>query len=161
MPRCEPTDLTECLYTATGTYALILACAKSGRIDVGRAGILELKRGYYVYVGSAFGPGGIRARIKHHLRFTAAPHWHIDYLKHHCTLRELWLEYSAVKGELNWVEKIARHKDARVPLNGFGASDSRSASHLFRFERRPRAADVLGGRRPAEVLTCGKQRCLE
>jgi len=46
-----------------GTYALILSCASNARIQVGRLGTMRLQRGYYVYLGSALGPGGLRARI--------------------------------------------------------------------------------------------------
>ena len=49
-----------------GTYALILSCASNARIQVGRLGTMQLQCGYYVYLGSALGPGGLRARIAHH-----------------------------------------------------------------------------------------------
>ena len=37
-----------------------------------------LAPGCYVYAGSARGPGGIRARVRRHLRPDKTPHWHID-----------------------------------------------------------------------------------
>ena len=40
-----------------GTYALILSCASNARIQIGRLGTMQLQRGYYVYLGSALGPG--------------------------------------------------------------------------------------------------------
>lgn len=49
-----------------GTYILILKSAVTRRVRVGRLGNLQLCAGYYVYIGSAFGPGGLRARIDHH-----------------------------------------------------------------------------------------------
>lgn len=39
-----------------------------------------LAAGDYVYAGSAFGPGGIHARVTRHLRADKKPHWHIDHL---------------------------------------------------------------------------------
>jgi Uri superfamily endonuclease len=51
-----------------GTYALLLSSAADGVIRVGRLGDLRLQPGFYVYVGSALGPGGVRARLAHHMR---------------------------------------------------------------------------------------------
>ncbi len=61
-----------------GTYALVLACAVANRIRIGRLGLLRLRPGSYVYVGSAFGPGGLHARISHHQHVTQSPRWHVD-----------------------------------------------------------------------------------
>lgn len=139
------------LSAATGTYALIFLCADGKPIKVGKLGRLKLQRGYYLYVGSAFGPGGVRARIGHHLHPTPSPHWHIDYLKVHCSLRELWVDYSADKHERGWAEKIAQHPHAHIPLIGFGASDLRTPSQLFRFARRPRTTVLAGTADPAII----------
>jgi Uri superfamily endonuclease len=42
-----------------GTYALLLLSATDQLICVGRLGNLRLQPGYYVYVGSALGWGGV------------------------------------------------------------------------------------------------------
>jgi Uri superfamily endonuclease len=57
---------------------------------MGSLGRLQLRPGYYVYVGSAFGPGGLRARIEHHARPAVRPHWHIDYLRRYTRLEAVW-----------------------------------------------------------------------
>jgi Uri superfamily endonuclease len=49
-----------------GTYALILSCSTNIRVQIGRLGTMLLQPGYYVYLGSALGSGGLRARIAHH-----------------------------------------------------------------------------------------------
>lgn len=152
MPRGQPPKVANHLSTATGTYALIFACTKAGPIKVGKLGLLDLRRGYYLYVGSAFGPGGMRARISHHLHPTTSPHWHIDYLKAHCRLRELWVEYSVVKSERRWAKTVSQLTDAYVPLPGFGASDVQTISHLFQFPKRPRAA-MLGSEVRPDIIT--------
>ena len=41
-----------------GTYALVLSCTTEQRIAIGRLGVLDVRPGCYVYVGSALGPGG-------------------------------------------------------------------------------------------------------
>ncbi len=40
---------------------------KAIRIQIGKLGQFKFKKGYYAYVGSAFGPGGLNSRIKHHI----------------------------------------------------------------------------------------------
>lgn len=50
-----------------GTYALVLASRGEKRIRIGGIGTLRLRTGFYVYVGSALGPGGLaRAREASH-----------------------------------------------------------------------------------------------
>lgn len=61
-----------------GTYVLIAAVAQMKRLEVGSLGMQVLLPGFYLYVGSAFGAGGLRARVGHHLEATTDPHWHID-----------------------------------------------------------------------------------
>jgi Domain of unknown function DUF123 len=66
-----------------GTYVLVLSSRSTDLIQIGRLGALQLQSGFYVYVGSALGPGGVRARLAHHLKLSRRPHWHIDYLRAH------------------------------------------------------------------------------
>lgn len=63
-----------------GTYVLVLQVRGLRRMEVGRLGTFDIRPGFYAYVGSAHGAGGLRARIAHHIESIAAPHWHIDYL---------------------------------------------------------------------------------
>ena len=53
---------TDSTGSAGGTYAVIYRCDADLEIVVGKLGHVALTKGYYVYVGSAFGPGGLRAR---------------------------------------------------------------------------------------------------
>ncbi len=64
-----------------GTYVLVLDSTGYLGIQIGRWGLLETCPGTYLYVGSAFGPGGLRARISRHAKTKKAKHWHIDYLR--------------------------------------------------------------------------------
>ncbi|MEW8259618.1 MAG: DUF123 domain-containing protein, partial [Candidatus Thiodiazotropha taylori] len=60
------------------------------QIQVGRLGLCDFTRGWYLYVGSAFGPGGVAARCAHHRRISPRPRWHIDYLRAVTNLRQIW-----------------------------------------------------------------------
>lgn len=120
-----------------GTYALILAAETVARLQVGSLGPLLLTPGYYVYIGSAFGPGGVRARVAHHQRPAARPHWHIDYIRPLTQLREIWYTYDPRRREHHWAELFRQMRGSAVPLLGFGASDCTCATHLYRYARRP------------------------
>ena len=120
-----------------GTYALVLSCTSNARIRVGRLGMMQLQRGYYVYVGSALGPGGLRARIAHHQKLAPRPHWHIDYLRAHTRLHSMWLNYDGTRLEHEWARAVQKVEGARIPLPGFGSLDCGCPSHLYCFKRCP------------------------
>ena len=121
-----------------GTYALILSCTSNARIQIGHLGTMQLQRGYYVYMGSALGPGGLRTRIAHHQKPSPRPHWHIDYLRAHTRLHSVWLRYDGRRHEHEWARAMQKVKDATIPLPGFGASDCSCPSHLYFLKDRPR-----------------------
>ncbi|MGD1986414.1 MAG: GIY-YIG nuclease family protein [Desulfobacterales bacterium] len=120
-----------------GTYALIMTCDSDQRVQIGKLGQLCARPGFYVYVGSAFGPGGLKARIAHHTKIARHPHWHIDYLRPICHLKHIWYSYESKKHEHRWAGALSRFERATIPLAGFGASDCSCPSHLFRFSRKP------------------------
>jgi Uri superfamily endonuclease len=120
-----------------GTYALIVSCESTARIQVGRLGTMQLQRGYYVYLGSALGPGGLRARIAHHQKLSTRPHWHIDYLRAHTQIYCIWFRYDTRRCEHEWAQARQMVKSSMVPFPGFGASDCDCRSHLYFFKRCP------------------------
>jgi Uri superfamily endonuclease len=123
---------------APGTYALLLRAAAGGRVRVGRLGELRLRRGWYVYVGSARGAGGLGARLGHHFQVAARPHWHIDYLRAHTRAAGAWFVVEA-RAEHAWAATVAAAPGAEVALPGFGSSDCACATHLYWFPRKPHA----------------------
>ncbi|MGH8626698.1 MAG: DUF123 domain-containing protein [Gammaproteobacteria bacterium] len=70
--------------------------------------------GFYAYVGSACGHGGIRARVSHHLASIAQPHWHIDYLLGFATPIEVWYALSDRKLEQSGLRRFLR---ATMPMS--------------------------------------------
>ena len=122
-----------------GTYILIASVAQTKRLEIGRLGTFDIVPGYYAYVGSAFGLGGIRARVGHHLESAAAPHWHIDYLLGVAAPVEVWFAISDRKLEQDWAELLAKAPFFRSPIPRFGSSDYRRSRtcHLFYAKRRP------------------------
>lgn len=120
-----------------GTYALVLKSSFDQLIEIGKFGRLPVPSGFYVYVGSAFGPGGLKARIVHHKRISTRPHWHIDFLRAHLQLNEIWYTYDCGHREHQWADTFGRLMGATIPMAGFGASDCSCASHLFAFTTQP------------------------
>jgi Uri superfamily endonuclease len=124
----------------SGTYALISQAKTAGPVSIGKLGCHQIDPGYYVYVGSAFGPGGLNARLAHHLRKADAPHWHMDYLKPSVDIIEIWYTTDRCSREHQWADRLMVHKRASLPIAKFGASDCTCRAHLFRFRTRPSGA---------------------
>jgi Uri superfamily endonuclease len=106
-------------------------------LTIGRRGTQAFARGWYLYVGSAFGPGGVAARCHHHRNISPRPRWHVDYLRRAAPLRAIWYCHSAAPLEHRWAEVLAGNADLSAPIAGFGASDCDCFSHLFRANNRP------------------------
>jgi Uri superfamily endonuclease len=140
-------DHVDIEHARPGTYVLVLSSRSTDLIQIGRLGALQLQSGFYVYVGSALGPGGVRARLAHHLKLSRRPHWHIDYLRAHTSVEEVWYRLDTRRLEHIRAEHIRLTEGAVVPLVGFGSTDCRCESHLFFFQQRPsreRFRQVLG-----------------
>ncbi len=120
-----------------GAYALLLHCAQAGRVRVGRLGEMPVQVGYYLYLGSAFGPGGLAGRIAHHLRPPAALRWHIDYLRQAAQVVEIWAAQGRRVMEHTWAQVLCAQPECSIPLARFGASDCRCPAHLVFLRERP------------------------
>jgi Uri superfamily endonuclease len=119
-----------------GTYALVLQSHTRARARIGRWGHLNIKPGHYIYVGSAFGPGGVLARVLRHCRKEKSKHWHIDYLREFVTPILAWCSYESVRLEHRWAETMTEMTDT-TPIRGFGCSDCKCQAHLFYTEIEP------------------------
>ena len=118
---------------APGTYALLLRSKTQRDIEVGALGTMTVRPGAYVYVGSAFGPGGLRARVQRHARGDGARHWHVDYLRAVTTLDAVWYTHDPERRECTWAGIVRSLPDATVPREGYGASDCDCSAHLAQF----------------------------
>jgi Uri superfamily endonuclease len=120
----------EILPAKSGTYVLVLQQAKLAILTIGKAGTFNFAPGYYLYVGSAFGPGGLRARLGRHLTGSATSRWHIDYLRRASTPTAAWYSTSSDRCEHDWAGMLGGPCGYR-PVAGFGASDCDCETHLF------------------------------
>jgi len=131
-----------------GTYVLLLESRSAAMVEVGRWGQLRLQPGYYAYVGSAFGPGGIKARVARHCRSKKRMHWHLDYLRSHLTPLAAWCSYSPNRLEHDWALTLAA-ETAFSPIKAFGSSDCSCISHLFYMPARMDLQQLLNAAREA------------
>jgi Uri superfamily endonuclease len=106
------------------------------RLQVGALGTYLFPEGWYVYTGSAFGPGGIRARVARHRR-GGPTHWHVDYLARAAELVEVVEMPGGARGECDHARAVRLMPGAVVPARGFGSSDCRCPAHLVYFAARP------------------------
>lgn len=119
-----------------GTYVLVIRNKQRLVFEAGRLGSCVLPRGWYLYTGSAFGPGGLAARAGRHTVQDKPRRWHIDYLTGHLPVSRVWLTTAPAKLECAWAEVLTRMGGvAAVP--GFGSSDCRCEGHLLGFSSRP------------------------
>lgn len=114
-----------------GTYLLLLRSYTGGVVRIGALGELRLCEGYYVYVGSARGAGGLRTRVARHLRGVSRPHWHIDYLRQRSEPAAVWFRTGRVRCEHQWARLLALVPVLDPALPRFGASDCRCGTHLY------------------------------
>ncbi|KPJ96673.1 MAG: hypothetical protein AMJ55_01865 [Gammaproteobacteria bacterium SG8_15] len=120
-----------------GTYIVVSKATGTFTCRVGKLGTLAGDQGYYLYVGSALGSGGVKARVSHHLRITDKPRWHFDYLRPFLTPRRIWYCYSLNRYEHQWASVLAGLSGAVIPLAKFGATDCPCNAHLYYFKTEP------------------------
>jgi Uri superfamily endonuclease len=121
-----------------GAYVLWLTLKRAAHFEVGRLGKLTFKEGIYAYAGSAHGPGGLNARLRHHFNSSTNPHWHIDYLRMYAQPLEAWIFPGNTPDECVLADLLRSTSHKRIPAPGFGSSDCTCPTHLVYFLKKPR-----------------------
>ncbi len=121
-----------------GVYALIIKAKHDTEVTAGSLGPVKLASGYYVYVGSALGPGGLKARISRHLNRSKKLKWHIDYLLSHSSAEIVGVICAVTnkRYECRIVHELLKH-GAYAPVRKFGATDCREKcpAHLLKHDK--------------------------
>ncbi|MEM1655291.1 MAG: GIY-YIG nuclease family protein [Nitrososphaerota archaeon] len=116
-----------------GIYILFLRIVDDARIRVGGLGEIELEKGLYAYVGSA--QNNLEKRIARHRLREKKLQWHIDYI----TVDKGVIVEGACAYELprEYECRVARLMEeiSQKAIKGFGSSDCRCPSHLFKITR--------------------------
>lgn len=122
--------------TAKGSYALVVRLEQALEIQVGKLGLVQFPRGYYVYFGSAL--NGLDRRIQRHLQREKILRWHIDYLTSSAPVVEVWRIADGARWECVWARMAVEQAGVFVPARGFGSSDCRCHTHLVGLASRTR-----------------------
>jgi Uri superfamily endonuclease len=115
-----------------GTYVLIMKLDETISLQVGRLGRFDLAAGVYAYVGSAQGPGGLRARVSRHLRAEKKLYWHIDALAAVTSACMVFYRVSPERLECAWAQALAGFSGDSNLIPGFGSSDCSCRAHLVK-----------------------------
>jgi len=114
-----------------GIYVLIIRVAEDINVNVGALGKRVFPKGWYAYVGSA--QTNLEQRVKRHLRSEKRKFWHIDYLLDNPAAKIIKVFFKeAPKAEECKTAQVIGEKGKAVA--GFGCSDCRCRSHLFRVD---------------------------
>ncbi|MBI2998760.1 MAG: GIY-YIG nuclease family protein [Deltaproteobacteria bacterium] len=134
---------------------MVLRLPNRTRIAIGKLGRFELRPGYYCYVGSGFGPGGVLSRLAHHFRPVEHPHWHVDHLRKVALVEEAWYAVHERKHEHRWAAILGRMPGASIAIPRFGSSDCSCPGHLLSFRTRPAPGEFARPLRARLVGQCG------
>lgn len=127
-------------WSIMGTYVLALYLEDARTITVGRLGTIDFRAGWYLYAGSARGPGGLKARVARHWRRLAEgkrAHWHVDFLREEACWGGAWGSATDQRMECTWAAALRALPGASVVAPGFGASDCRCRGHLVHVPELP------------------------
>jgi len=128
LPRMADSAIGNTLPDVGGAYALLIRLRDPAPLP-GRFGG-ALQPGLYCYLGSAYGPGGIRARCRRHLTRDKATRWHVDWLTAEATAIEAVARPGLAECAL--VGAVLEIPGVTAPVAGFGSSDCRTCpAHLL------------------------------
>lgn len=146
--------ISQMITSSPGVYSLVIFLRKKTMLTIGALGHQTFHPGIYIYTGSALGPGGLKARLKHHNENYKSQSrrnfWHIDFLlaHEHATLMGVIAARTSRNMECEMNRLIKQMEGVRSPVLGFGASDCKKncGSHLLyidgKVDIKPEIAEV-------------------
>jgi sugar fermentation stimulation protein A len=128
-----PWDIVEKEALDRGSYIVILRLNRDRRFSIGGLGNVRLRKGYYLYVGSA--KANLGKRIERHQRLRKNLFWHVDYLRAAADFHAALPVRASEDLECDIAATLRKIADWDVP--GFGSSDCDCESHLFGMSEEP------------------------
>jgi Uri superfamily endonuclease len=119
-----------------GIYCLVFQTSGC-QVKIGALGVLTFRAGWYIYVGSALGSGGLQ-RLGRHISLSQLhdkrPKWHVDYLLISSCFSLVFSVYAVTADRLEC--RLARELN-RSSIQKFGCSDCSCTSHLLYRQSNP------------------------
>jgi sugar fermentation stimulation protein A len=122
-----PWDTLEKEARDRGSYLLILNLKRNRKIDVGKLGKVNFKKGFYIYVGSAM--ANLSKRMERHRHLRKQHHWPIDELRAVAEFHSALAIRSSERLECEVGRAMSGMAEWSVP--GFGSTDCSCQTHLF------------------------------
>ncbi len=116
------------------SYILLIKSNKDLKLKIGKLEEVLLKKGYYVYVGSA--PlNKIFKRIQRHFLKVKKKFWHIDFIT---TLKDTEIEkvWISEKKECEVSKEFLEKLNLKVVKEKLGASDCKCKTHFLRIDKK-------------------------
>jgi len=118
-----------------GTYTVIVRCKGPYCSMFGKLGRARLRKGYYLYTGSALGRGAVslERRIERHMKRQKRLRWHVDYLtsRPECNVTGAVYVVSDVRLECKVNSLLSNELKVSPVLLKIGASDCKCNGHLL------------------------------
>ncbi|MEM2130669.1 MAG: GIY-YIG nuclease family protein [Candidatus Bathyarchaeia archaeon] len=140
-----------------GYYVLLIYMKANKQISVGKLGVKNFEKGYYVYTGSALGKGALSlgGRIRRHIRKQKTKKWHVDYLlsDENASVKAVVAGTAEQKMECKINKCLKEVFYAKISIMGFGSSDctENCCSHLLFLGRTYKVVDRIIGSLLREV----------
>ncbi len=129
---------------AGGTYVVLLHAPAAGVMRLGRHGTFRLPAGHLLYVGTAFGAGGVLSRTDRHVLGTGPRLWQLDDLRGFAAPVARWWTHHPSPLEHAWARAAADLPGCLGVAPGAGGTDCHSTgdrrvcpAHLFAFAAPP------------------------
>ena len=126
-----------------GSYILLIFVKKNFEEKIGKLGKVKFKKGFYAYVGSAFGRTvNLENRIARHLRKNKKKFWHIDYLlsSQNVKIKKVYV-FPSRKIECYLAKNLLKFSEGFI--KNFGSSDCKCISHLLYFKSFRNLSEIL------------------
>ena len=114
-----------------GSYILCITLEQDIQLEIGSLGINAFKKGYYLYIGSALGSGGLTKRVERHLKNEKKLFWHIDYFLNSQYTKVVALAWKSLNQKIEC--QISQTLDTIENIDyipNFGSSDCNCTGHL-------------------------------
>jgi len=132
-----------------GIYCLIFRTSGCP-VRIGALGVVSFRAGWYIYVGSALGSGGLK-RLRRHISLAQLhdkqPKWHVDYLLTSSCFSLVYASYAVTVDRME-CQLACELKEGSIPK--FGCSDCSCSSHLI-FRQHDPKEEILAAFRELQL----------